>query len=197
MASSRAFVSITSPLEVLMTTGLRWRDRKKFPSARWYVLYFPSLYKGTWKVMISHSSAIFSSEVKAMFPSFSSLGKSFSSTRIPKSCATLATLLPTLPTPIMPIVSSPGFLFRRDFQIRREDCIYWATEAELHPGAFAHSIPACLQYSVSIWSNPMVAVAINFTLLPSSNSRLQWVRVRMMSASASCISSRVKSFPGA
>ena len=65
--------------------------------------------------MISHSSAIFSSEVKVMFPSFSSLGKSFSSTRIPKSCATLATLLPTLPTPIMPIVSSSGFFIPKRF----------------------------------------------------------------------------------
>ena len=61
--------------------------------------------------MMSHSLAILSSGVDVVPPSFSSLGKSFSSTRMPKSCAALATLLPTLPTPIMPIVSSSNFLF--------------------------------------------------------------------------------------
>ena len=32
---------------------------------------------------------------------------------------------------------------------------------------------AVRQYSVSMWSNPMVAVAMNLTWLPSSSSRLQ------------------------
>ena len=116
---------------------------------------------------------------------------------MPKSWATLATLLPTFPTPMIPIVSSFSLLFLTDFHTRSDDCIYWATEAELHPGAFVHSIPACLQYSVSIWSKPMVAVAMNFTRLPSNKSRLQCVRVRTISASASRTSSGVKSFPGA
>ena len=82
--------------------------------------------------------------------SFSSRGKSFSKTHMPKSRATLATLLPTFPTPMIPIVSSFNFLFLQDFHTRSDDCIYWATEAELHPGAFVHSMPACLQYSVSM-----------------------------------------------
>ena len=195
-AFKRALVSMTSPREVLMITGFRLSDWKKFSSARWKVLYFPSLYKGTWKVMISHSSAILLSEANCSVPSFSSRGKSFSKTRMPKSRATLATLLPTFPTPMIPIVSSFNFLFLQDFHTRSDDCIYWATEAELHPGAFVHSIPACLQYSVSMWSKPMVAVAMNFTRLPSNKSRLQCVRVRTMSASASRTSSGVKSFPG-
>jgi len=149
-AFKRASVSMTSPREVLMITGLCLSDRKKLSSARWKVLYFPSLYKGTWKVMISHSSAILFSETNCSVPSFSSRGKSFSKTRIPKFRATLATLLPTFPTPMIPIVSSFNFLFLQDFHTRSDDCIYWATEAELHPGAFVHSIPACLQYSVSM-----------------------------------------------
>ena len=147
--------------------------------------------------MMSHSSAIFSSEENRSAPSFSSRGKSFNKTRMPKSWATLATLLPTFPTPMIPIVSSFSLLFLTDFHTRSDDCIYWATEAELHPGAFVHSIPACLQYSISIWSKPMVAVAMNFTRLPSNKSRLQCVRVRTISASASRTSSGVKSFPGA
>eukprot|EP00975_Prorocentrum_lima_P047005 9826499-Prorocentrum_lima.AAC.1 len=44
-AFSSASVSITSPREVLMMTGRRFNDRKKPPSARWNVLYGPSLYK--------------------------------------------------------------------------------------------------------------------------------------------------------
>ena len=48
-----------------------------------------------------------------------------------------------------------------------------------------------------MWSNPIVAVAMNFTLLPASSERSQRVRVRMINASASCTSSGVKSFPGA
>ena len=112
------------------------------------------------------------------------------------SCAKANTEI-RIPTPMIPIVSSFSLLFLTDFHTRSDDCIYWATEAELHPGAFVHSIPACLQYSVSIWSKPMVAVAMNFTRLPSNKSRLQCVRVRTISASASRTSSGVKSFPGA
>ena len=72
-------------------------------------------------MMMSHSSAILFKEVKDSFPSFSSRGRSFSRTRMPKSSATLATLLPTFPTPTIPIVSSSSFLFLKDFHIRSED----------------------------------------------------------------------------
>ena len=147
--------------------------------------------------MMSHSSAISFKEVKKRFPSFSSRGRSFNRTRIPKPFATFATLLPTFPTPMIPIVSLSSFLFFIAFHTSSEACTYCATEAELHPGALVHSMPACLQYSVSIWSKPIVAVAMNFTRLPSNNSRLQCVRVRIISASASRTSSGVKSFPGA
>ena len=179
-----------------MITGLRFNDRKKTSSARWKVLYFPSLYKGTWKVITSHSRAICSSEQKFVFPSFSSLGRSFSNTRIPCFWATSMILPPTFPTPTMPIhILWSSFPFT---SLRRAstDSIYCATEAELHPGALAHVMPAFRQYSVSMWSKPMVAVAINFTWLPSNNSRLQCVRVRIINASASRTSSGVKSFPG-
>ena len=66
----------------------------------------------------------------------------------------------------------------------------------LHPGQLLQVIPACWQYAVSMWSKPMVAVPINRTLLPSSNSRLQIVRVRIIKASASLTTSGVKAFPG-
>ena len=46
-AFKRVPVSITSPREVLMITGLRFSELKKSSSARWNVLYLPSLYKGT------------------------------------------------------------------------------------------------------------------------------------------------------
>ena len=54
-AFNKAAVSITSPREVLMMMGERLRERKNTSSARWKVLYFPSLYKGTWKVITSVS----------------------------------------------------------------------------------------------------------------------------------------------
>ena len=149
-ASNRAHVSMTSPREVLMMTGFRFNDRKNVSSARWNVLYLPSLYKGTWNVMTSHSSANFCREVKVWLPSFSSRGKSLSRMRIPKFPATLATLLPTFPAPTIPIVSPSSLLFLTDFQTKSEDCTYWATEDELQPGALVHSIPAFLQYAVSM-----------------------------------------------
>jgi len=196
-AFSSAPVSIISPREVLMITGFRFSDWKKASSARWQVLYLPSLYKGAWKVSMSHSLASVCRDEKPCFPSLSSRGRSFSKTRIPNSCATFATLLPTLPTPIMPIVTSGKLIPFSACSKIKDDCRYWATEAELQPGAFVHVMPASRQYSASIWSKPMVAVAINLTLLPSSNSRLQRVRVRIISASASFTKEGVKSFPGA
>ena len=177
-------------------TGCRFNDWKKAVSARWQVLYLPSLYKGTWNVSTSHSSASNCNGEKSCFPSFSSRGRSFNRTRIPNSFATFATLLPTLPTPIIPIVELDKFMPFCFCSKIKDECRYWATEAELQPGALVHVMPALRQYSVSIWSKPIVAVAINFTLLPSNNSRLQWVRVRIMSASASFTKEGVKSFPG-
>ena len=133
-----------------MMMGERLRERKNASSARWKVLYFPSLYKGTWKVITSHSSARNCKEQKLVLPSFSSRGKSFSNTRMPNSRATLATLMPTLPTPTMPMVISDKFFPFRRFINKSVDCKYCATEAELHPGALVQVMPASWQYSVSI-----------------------------------------------
>ena len=146
---------------------------------------------------ISHSSASDWREENCCFPSFSSRGRSLSKICMPSSCATSATLLPTLPTPIMPIVASDRLMPFCFCSRINDECRYWATDAELHPGALVQVMSASWQYSVSIWSNPIVAVAINFTWLPASNSRLHRVRVRIMSASASFTKEGVKSFPGA
>ena len=141
-ASNKAFVSITSPREVLMMMGERFSERKNDWSARWRVLYFPSLYKGTWNVRTSHFSARNCRELKPALPSSSSRGKSFSNTRMPSSRATSATLLPTLPTPTMPIAISDSFFPFRSSVSKSVDCRYWATDAELQPGAFFHTMPA-------------------------------------------------------
>ena len=166
-------------------TGQRFNDRKKVWSAKWNVLYGPSLYKGTWKVRISHSAASACKELKSLAPSLSCRGRSFFRTRMPSSCPTWAILLPTLPTPMMPNVNSDSCTPLSCCNNSKADCTYWATDAELHPGALVQAMPASRQYSVSIWSKPMVAVAMKRTLLPSSNSLLQRVRVRIISASAS------------
>ena len=68
-AFSSALVSITSPREVLMMTGFCFNDWKKAVSARWWVLYLPSLYKGTWKVSTLHSFASVCRDEKFCFPS--------------------------------------------------------------------------------------------------------------------------------
>ena len=72
---------------------------------------------------------------------------------------------------------------------------YWATALALHPGALHTSMPWVLQYSVSIWSMPMVAVPINETLLFLSSSSLHFVRVRIINASASATVSGVIDLP--
>ena len=149
-ALSRASVLITSPREVLIMTGCRFSKRKNASSARWKVLYLPSLHKGTWKVSMSHSSARSFSGLKRLVPSWSSLGRSFSNTFIPSPCATSATLLPTLPTPTIPMVVSDRRLPFCCSKSSRADCRYWATEAELHPGALVQVMPAWRQYAVSM-----------------------------------------------
>ena len=80
--SSKAFrsalVSITSPREVLIMTGQRFNDRKKVWSAKWNVLYGPSLYKGTWKVRISHSGCecFQGTEIALLLPCLAGAGHS-------------------------------------------------------------------------------------------------------------------------
>ena len=101
--------------------------------------------------------------------------------------------LPTWPTPTIPRVRPASGLSRFICSNSRTECRYCATEGALQPGALAHCMPAWRQYSVSMWSKPMVAVAMKRTLLPSSKWRSQRVRVRMMSASASFTSSGVNS----
>ena len=144
-ASSSASVSMTSPREVFMITAPFFSEWKKCLSAKWYVLYFPSLYKGTWKVIISHFSAMLFKEANIVLSSLSSLGRSFSITCIPNFRATSATLLPTFPTPTIPMVIWFNFIPRGCCKINSVDWIYCATEAELHPGALVHVMPASRQ----------------------------------------------------
>ncbi len=73
--------------------------------------------------------------------------------------------------------------------------MYCITDPELHPGALFHSMPLRRQYLTSKWSKPMVAVAMNDTLVPSSRLRLQIVRVLIIRASASSTSFRRIDFP--
>lgn len=92
-----------------------------------------------------------------------------------------ATMLPTLPQPMMPRVWVEGSKPRRS----RDDQTYWATAGALHPGALATSMPLSRHQGMSIWSVPIVAVAIIFTDEPERRVELHCVRVRITRASAS------------
>ena len=61
---------------------------------------------------------------KFCFPSLSSRGRSFSKTRIPNSCATFTTLLPTFPTPMMPIVASDKLIPFDSCSKIKDECRY-------------------------------------------------------------------------
>ena len=77
-AFNKAFVSITSPREVLMMMGERFSERKNDWSARWKVLYFPSLYKGTWNVFFGSSGyLVFRHHIRYVLPVFASTSLSF------------------------------------------------------------------------------------------------------------------------
>ena len=71
-----------------------------------------------------------------------------------------------------------------------------STPRALHPAAVATSMSFREHQSRSMWSNPMVAVAIIRTREPSRSRLSQRVRVRVTSASASRTSSRAISRPG-
>ena len=77
---------------------------EKAGSARWRVAKRPSLVNGTCKVMISASLAIVSKDTNPPSPSCSARGGSLRSTRIPMASHSLSTILPTWPTPTIPIV---------------------------------------------------------------------------------------------
>ena len=72
---------------------------------------------------------------------------------------------------------------------------YCSTPRALHPWAVAIAMPCREQYSESMWSWPIVAVAINPTGVPPSNRSSQCVRVRTTRASARAASQCEISLP--
>ena len=74
--------------------------------------------------------------------SCSARGGSLRSTRIPMASHSLSTILPTWPTPTIPIVFPASLSPLRRATATKEDNTYCPTEAALQPGAFFHVIPA-------------------------------------------------------
>ena len=71
-----------------------------------------------------------------------------------------------------------------------------STPRALQPAAVETSMPCAAHHAVSMWSNPMVAVAIIRTREPSSRAAPHRVRVRTTRASASRTSAAEMSAPG-
>ena len=159
-----------------------------------------------------------SNETKSPLPSASSRGGSHS--RIspkPSLCAILTTLLPTCPTPttakhLSAKKRSDSFLTENGAltgvgtlpspcqpwkaSCKRAVSTYCATLLALQPGQFVQAIPFSAKYVVSMWSKPMVAEAMNFTLEFSNSFRSQRVLVRTINASASLTVAASISAPG-
>ena len=124
-ASKRAVVSCTEPRQLLTNQQPGFIFSKNALSAKWKVGYFPSRVNGTCRVTISASPNKSSNGKNPLLPSFSALGGSFLSTRIPNNIANRSTCLPTWPTPIIPIL----FPFRLAFpslcsNTKREEMTY-------------------------------------------------------------------------
>ena len=150
--------------------------------------------RGVWKVRMLHCSASVSNEQKPSSPSSAEEGRSaiLQSDTLCHLPDTFSHMPYTNDTQTRFLQVDSLFFWRSRSTAWR----YCSTAPALHPGQLLQVIPACWQYAVSMWSKPMVAVPINRTLLPSSNSRLQIVRVRIIKASASLTTSGVKAFPG-
>ena len=144
-ARFNASVFIISPRAVLMMRGVFSRALKKSVSAKWYVGYFPSCVRGVWNVTMSASRQIFSRGTKSVSLSTSCRGGSLSRTCIPNNLPYRATILPTWPTPTMPMVQSCRFFLVLLLQASNDDNTYCPTEDALQPGAFCQEIPFSLQ----------------------------------------------------
>ena len=101
-----------------------------------------------------------------------------------------------MPTPTTPRVFPSRSNERILERLTSTELIYCLTDQELHPGAFRQMIPCSSHQPVSIWSKPIVAVAITLTEDPFSRDSSQMVLVRVMMASASLTTSGVVSLPG-
>ena len=123
-------------------------------------------------------------------------GGSFSSTLIPRARPTAATLEPTCPAPTTPRVIFSKWRPRLRAVEQRAEATYCATDPELQPGAALQAIPALSHQAVSIWSNPMVAVATALTEEPSRRAMSHRVRVRTIRPSASLTSEAPMAPPG-
>lgn len=91
---------------------------------------------------------------------------------------------PTFPTPTIPKVSLLSDNSDSNEICISAEAIYCITEDELQPGAFVQRILFSSHHLVSIWSNPIVAVPMNFTGVPDKRSALHFVRVLTRKASA-------------
>ena len=142
IASSRASSQTTSPLDALM---------KKAPSrilaknSRPAILRVVS-FKGTCIVTISEFASRVSRSQNSNGPSASALGGSHLSTLKPSALAILSIMLPTWPTPMMPIVSPERLIARLAARPYRAEKTYSMTPPALHPGAFLTMMPFESQY---------------------------------------------------
>lgn len=179
MASSTAFSSAISPREEFSSVALG------FSLARNLGSIIESLwgFRGRCRVTTSEQLSSSSSSTKPLSP-LAARGGSHLLSVMPRSSAIFSTSRPTLPTPIIPSVRCLGsimFLFASSRSTAKTHC---ATALALHPVADFTVMPLVAQYSLSMWSVPMVAVAINSSALPSNSSLLQRVRLLVISAVA-------------
>ena len=188
---SRASPSTTSPREEFMRMAPGFIRPNSRLSAMWRV----EASSGVWKVRMSASRAT-SSSVRNPHRSRSSRGGSQQTTRNPHPSAYAFTSDPTCPTPTIPSVRSAGCqpcVRERWTSVAPTHC---STPWALQPAAVVTSMPCAAHHAVSMWSKPMVAVAISFTRESASSFSSHRVRVRITSASASRTSAAEIAVPG-
>ena len=150
---------------------------------------------GVWNVRMSAWRATSSSGRKPQC-SRASRGGSQQRTRKPHVSAYSFTSDPTCPTPTTPSVRPAGCQPCVRARWASTAPAHWSTPLALQPAAVQTRMPCAAHHAVSMWSKPMVAVAIRRTREPPSSRSSQRVRVRIRRASASRTSSGAISDPG-
>ncbi len=172
--AARASPSMTSPREELMTVAPGFIFRKRAASAMWRV----EASSGVWKVSRSASRGHLPERQEAAV--FALLAR-----RVARQHAE-APRLGILPhersdmAPTTPSVLSAGFQPCVRERWTSTAPIHCSTPRALQPAAVATWMPRAAHQARSIWSNPMVAVAMSRTREPSSSVASHRVRVRMI-----------------
>ena len=109
--------------------------------------------------------------------------------------AVVESLVDTLPTPTTPTLYSSGCLLSSVHISLSAAATHCSTPRALHPAALATLMPLALHHARSIWSVPIVAVAMNLTRELANRASSQRVRVRTMRASQSLTRRRLISLP--